>query len=77
MSRVIGQPVAVVTHRDGTPFLVNGQEVLHVHETYREWIGALVGQGEVDVWRVETHSSLMELHYHLATTTWTLAREED
>ncbi len=77
MSRLDGQTVAVVTHPDGTPFLVNGQEVLHVHKTYREFIGALEGKPKIQVWKVETHSSLMELHYNLITKTWTLAREED
>ena len=77
MSRLVGRAVPVVCARDGTPALVGGVEVLHVHESFREWIGALEGRGEVDVWRVETHRGLVELHHDMAARTWTLAREED
>ena len=77
MSRLVGRSVAVVCSRDGSPALVGGVAILHVHESFREWIGALEGRGEVDVWRVETHRGFVELHFDRAAKTWTLAREED
>ncbi len=77
MSRLVGKLVAVVTTPEGVPALVGGLEVLHVSTMHREWIGALEGKGEVEVWRIETNRGAVELHMDLATRTWILAREED
>lgn len=75
MSRVVGQPIAVVTNPQGAPCWVSGWEVLHVHSYHREWIGALEGEPERDVWKVETARGILELHY--LRDTWLLAKWED
>ncbi len=78
MSRLLGRPVAVVTEaRSGSPALVGGSAVIHVYSRHREWIGALEGRGEVDVWQVEIAQGLVELHHDRALKTWTVAREAD
>ena len=75
MSRIVGQPLAVVTNPVGEPCWVSGWEVLHVHSHHREWIGALEGEPERDVWRVETARGILEIHHVLDI--WLLARWED
>ena len=75
MSRLVGKPIAVVTGPDSAPCWVNGWEVLHVHSFHREWIGALEGEPERDVWRIETAQGVLELH--LVHGTWALAKWED
>jgi hypothetical protein len=77
MSRLVGQPVPVVTTPEGTPALVGGLEVIGVSVMHKEWIGALEGKGEIEVWRIETNRGAVELHLDIATRTWILAREED
>ena len=53
---------------DGAPaaFLVPGTrdvvEISGVVDHWREWIGALDGEPERDVWRVETARGTCELH---------------
>jgi hypothetical protein len=54
---------------------VSGWEVLHVHSHHREWIGALEGEPERDVWKVETARGILELHH--IQESWILAKEED
>lgn len=76
----------VALDSEGAPRRVEGELVLHVAGWYREWIGALEGEPERDVWRVETGSGLMELHHlHEPAESlipadpgvWLLARWED
>lgn len=68
-------PASVVTNPEGAPCWVNGWEVLHVHSFHREWIGALEGEPERDVWKVETARGILELHR--VRESWTLAKAED
>ena len=77
MSRIVDKPAAVVTRPGGSPALVNGSEVLHVHETYRTWAGVLEGRPEIDIWWIETPGGVLELHNEVNTTKWTIARQAD
>ena len=76
----------VVVDPEGSPRRVEGEPVIHICAFHREWIGALEGEPERDVWRVETGRGLMELHHlHLPAEglvptdsgTWLLSRWED
>lgn len=66
MSRLDGR-MAAVTLEQGQPAAVavaNGRSrpVLSVVSHWREWLGALAGEPERDVWQVETSRGTLELH---------------
>ena len=75
MSRLVGRAVAVIADHRGAPCRVDGRAVLHVYSHHREWIGALEGEPERDVWRVETADGIAEMHQIQGV--WHLARWED
>ena len=96
VSRRFARPVAVRLSPDGAPARIkwvggSGAQslpVLAVAEHWREWIGALDGEPERDVWRVETPAGPCELHHLRAAPDpegadgsgggeWILARWED
>jgi hypothetical protein len=87
MSRLVGMPVAVVTNPSQEPCvingapeepcMVNGSQIMQILSHHREWIGALEGETERDVWKVETVQGVLELHHLHASGQWLHARWED
>lgn len=69
MSRLDGRPVEVTCDTAGRPevFTITGEScsltVRAVFDHWREWIGALDGEPERDVWQVETVRGVCELHH--------------
>ncbi len=92
MSRLDGRPAHVACDAAGRPaaFTLADETrpvpVAAVLDHFREWIGALDGEPERDVWQVETARGVCELH-HLRHPTedvndpvggdWLLFRWED
>lgn len=80
MSRMDGRVVQVEESVLGLPLAVrleNGH-LLPVHQVvgrWREWLGALAGEPERDVWQVETPRGTLELHQ--VAGEWLLFRWED
>ena len=68
MSRLVRRPVTVNCAPTGRPVILQENDgepalpVLAVVEHWREWIGALEGEPERDIWRVETPRGVCELH---------------
>jgi hypothetical protein len=85
VSRRDGRPVAVVVDPAGRPLCVSGSPVHTICGFWREWIGALEGEPERDIWRVVTDRGIVELHrLHAPVDTeastgghWLLATWED
>jgi hypothetical protein len=70
VSRLDGRPAAVTCDAGGQPqaFTLPGENrpvpVVTVLDHFREWIGALEGEPQRDVWQVETaRGGVCELHY--------------
>ena len=70
MSRLDGRPAQVACDAAGRPvaFILAGEKrpvtVAAVLDHFREWIGALEGEPQRDVWQVETaHCGVCELHH--------------
>lgn len=68
MSRLDGRWATVTTGEQGQPvgFLPAGTRavlpVLGVRRHWREWLGALDGEPERDIWQVETPPGVCEMH---------------
>ena len=68
MSRRDGRRVVVTCDAGGVPQSLalpgayHALPVLARMEHWREWLGALDGEPERDVWRVETQQGVCELH---------------
>jgi hypothetical protein len=56
------QSIPVVPTRDGTPALVNGGLVLHIHSVPQRGASTAGLSAAVDIWRVETAKGILELH---------------
>jgi hypothetical protein len=84
-----GMPTEVTTDEWNRPLTVEGEPVLRRLAYFREWIGILDGEPQLDVWRVETPSGICELHFRSypngeeeknaldPACVWILARWED
>ncbi len=67
MSRIVNTPLAVVCDVDDKPVSFRWRRdsiaVLTVCHHWREWVGALDGEAERDIWRVDTAQGIAELHH--------------
>ncbi|MDX1931201.1 MAG: hypothetical protein SFU56_01210 [Capsulimonadales bacterium] len=68
MSRRVCEPVTVDCFPNGEPYRVRFAgagaycTVLAIREHWREWLGALDGEPERDIWQVELPQGVCELH---------------
>jgi hypothetical protein len=67
VSRRLDRPVSVACRADGSPtsFVWEGDRlaIRGALNHFREWVGALDGAPERDIWRVETARGVCELHH--------------
>lgn len=67
MSRIINEAVSVACDESGFPvsFVWQGRRCFarDAGERFREWIGALQGEPERDIWRLDTQQGICELHF--------------
>jgi hypothetical protein len=67
VSRLLDRPVSVACRADGSPaaFVWEGSRLVvrDIANHFREWVGALEGAPERDIWRVETAWGICELHH--------------
>lgn len=80
-----GVLVAVETDEQGRPVRVENGAISLLLDHWREWIGILEGEPQVDVWKVQTARGICELHRRrypdpsgrLDPGCWFLVRWED